>query len=98
MLIVTVHVVLVIGTPTSTSRKLILFQTGMRWGLGHLRVITHCPPYSHDLLGVIHILLQFILHLLLHMMMVTVVWVLGPPTFPPINIIIDLMVVIFFIS
>ena len=61
-------------------------------GFIHLSMSAHHTPWRYLGIGVIKKSLQMILHLLLQMLMVKVVWVLGPLTLPPINMTVGLMV------
>ena len=75
--------VLVLEPPNFPPLKLILEETGMMGSSGHIIVITQYPPWRHGELGVFQLILIMILHLVLHLDMVKVVWVLVPTTFPP---------------
>ena len=89
------EVVLVLGPTIYSSRKLIIVHIVMMVIFGHLIVITYNPSWRQHLLGIIQIILQVILHLMFQMVIVKVVWVLGSPNFPPIKMIVCLMVIIF---
>ena len=94
LLLVVIEVVLVPGPPISPPKKLILSQTGIMGGFIHIRAIVHHPRWCHNSLYIIQLVMMVVIHLLFHMVMVKVVWVLGPPKCSPQNNIFGLMVVI----
>ena len=63
-------------------------------GFIHIRAIVHHPRWCHNSLYIIQLVMMVVIHLLFHMVMVKVVWVLGPPKCSPQNNIFGLMVVI----
>ena len=62
--------------------------------LFHPRVVLHYPQWCHHPLRNFKLVIWVVLHLMLVLMMVKVVWDLGPPTLPPRKLIAGLMVVI----
>ena len=94
--LVMVEVVLVLWTPTYPPRKFILEETEMMGFIHLLTIIAYHTLWNHHELGNIQLILLVVLHLVLQLVMVNVVRVLLPPNFPPIKIIVRLMVVIFF--
>ena len=68
--------------PTSLI-KLILGDTGMMWCLGHLRIIANNILWWHHSVIILHLVLLLDIHLLLHLVMVEVLWFVGPPTWTP---------------
>ena len=95
VLLVIMEVVLVLVPTIYSPRKLISVQKVMMGIFGRLIVITYNTLWRHHLLGVIQIILQVILHLMFQLVIIKVVWVLELPNFPPIKIIVCLMVIIF---
>ena len=70
-----------VGTITTKfSKKLILSETGMMWCFGHLIIIAHNPPWCHHSVSIIQLVMLLVLHLVLQLVMVKLLWVLGPPT------------------
>ena len=62
--------------------------------LFHLRVIVHHPQWCHHPVRNIQLVIWVVLHLMLVLVMVKVVWDLGPPTLPNRKLIVGMMVVI----
>ena len=91
---VMMEVVLVLVLPTSAPKNIFLGETGMMGGFIHLMVRIQHPQQSYLVVGIIQMMLQVILHQMLQIVVVKVVWVLVPLNFPPINIIVGLVVVI----
>ena len=89
-----VEVLFLIVQPNSPPRKFIWEHTGMMGFFGYIIFIINYPIWCHHLVGIIQLLLMMVLHLVFLLAMVKLVWVLGPPTFPPRNFIVALMVVI----
>ena len=92
--LVMVEVVLVLGPPTSTPIKLVLADTCMMWGLGHIIVISQDPPYRHHLVSMTHLMLLVVLHLVLQMVMIKVVRITGASILPLKKWIVGLIVVV----
>ena len=90
-----VEVVIFLGPITYPPINLISVHTGMMEDFGHSSVISQHPPCNHCRLGFIQLIIMLVLHLVFHMLMIKVVWFIGPPTFPPINFIVGLVVLIF---
>ena len=88
MILVMVEVVLVLGSPTPHPKKLIPAQTGMMGCFDNLLVTSQHPLWCNIGLYIIHLVLLVVIQLLLVLVMVKVVWVRIPPTFPPIHLII----------
>ena len=87
--------VLILGPTISPPINLISVQIVEMSIFGHFIFITYNPLWLHHLLGIIKILLQVILHLMFHLVIINVVWVLVSPNFHPIKIIFGLMVEVF---
>ena len=94
MILVMMEVVLVLRLTIYPPRKLISVQIVMMGIFGHLIVITYNLSWLHNLLGVIQISLQVVIHLMFQLVILKVVWVLGSPSCPTIKIIVGLIVVI----
>ena len=94
LLMVIVEVVLVLGQPTSPTKNMILIETIKIGGFRHLSTSAQHQPYRYWRVRLLKLTLLTIINLVLHTVTVKVVWVLWPLTFPPINIIFGLMVVI----
>ena len=73
---VMIEVVLVLETPTPLTRKFILTQTGMMGCSGHLRYIGHNNTWCNIGVGIVHLVILVVLHLVFVMVMVKVVLVL----------------------
>ena len=56
-----VEVVFVLGQPTSTLRKVISEVTGITGGLFHLRVIAQHPPWCHNPVRIINLVLWVVI-------------------------------------
>ena len=65
---------------------------GMMEGFGYLSIIEYHTPLCHHEVGIIQLMILVALHLVFHMVMVNMVWVLVPPTFPPKQFTVGLMV------
>ena len=63
-------------------------------GFIHISVIVHHPLRCHNSVWIIQLVLILVLHLVFHMVMLKMVWVLGPPKCSPKNMIFGLMVVV----
>ena len=63
--------------------------------LGRIIITRQHPPLCHIEVGIIHLVIPEVINLVFLIVMVKVVWVLGPPTFFPRKVIIGLVVVIF---
>ena len=85
----------VLGTPTSPPRKLIFAQTGMMGGFVHISTIAQHLPWRHRSVEAILLTILVIFNLVLQLVVVKVVWVLGPPTSHLIKMIIGLAVEMF---
>ena len=94
LLLVMIEAVLVLGPPIYPPKKLILDQTRIMGGFIHLSVIVHHTTCFHNSLYIIQLVMMVVINLLFHMVMVKVVWVVGPPKCSPKNVIVGLMVVI----
>ena len=88
------EVMLVLGQPTFTPRKLFLADTGIMGGLFHLRITAQDIPLCHHSVRIIWLVILVFLHLLLVVVMVKVVLVLVRPTLPPRKLIVAFLVVI----
>ena len=73
---------------------MILVQTGTMEVFGYISIIAYYPPWGHHRVGIIQLILLLIAHLVLQLEMVKLVWIIGPPTFTPIKLIVGLMVFI----
>ena len=60
----------------------------------HVSVIAQHPPRRHYGVLITHLMLVLVINFTLLMVMVKLVWVLGPPIFLPRNMIVGLMVMI----
>ena len=80
-----------------SSKKFLFEYIGRMGGLFHLGFTTQDPQWCHHLVNIIQFMFWVVLNLVLIKVMVKVLWVLGPPTLPPRNLIVVLMVIIFFI-
>ena len=67
-------------------------------GFFHLIIIRQNLLWCNIGGGIIHLVILVVLNLVLLLVMVKVIWVLGPPTSPPRKLIVGLMMVIVFIS
>ena len=96
MLLVMVEVVLLIGTHTFSTKKIILEDTGRIGGLFIIRVIKQDPPWCHKSVIIFQFFFGVVLNLVVVVLMVMVklVWVLIPPNLPPRKLIFGLMVLI----
>ena len=94
ILLVMAEVSLVLVSPTFSTIKLILEETGLMGGFSHIRVLEQHPMWNNIWVRIKHLVLWVVINLLLVMVMVKVVWILGPPTFPPKKLIVILIVVI----
>ena len=94
VLLVMVYVLLILWQLTSPPRNLIFVDKCTMGCLGHIRVIAYNTLWHNHGLGNIHLIILVVINLVLQMKMANLVWVLGPPTFPPIKMIIGLMVAI----
>ena len=78
-----VEVVLVLGSPNSSPRKLILVDTDVMGGLGQLIVIIKDPTWNNFSVSIIQLVILVYINLLLQIVMVKVVWVLVLTNLPP---------------
>ena len=78
-----VEVVLVLGSPNSSPRKLILVDTDVMGGLGQLIVIIKDPTWNNFSVSIIQLVILVYINLLLQIVMVKVVWVLLLTNLPP---------------
>ena len=76
------------------SQKVDFIGTGMMGDFSHLRVLAQHPTWNHGWVSIIELELWVVLNLVLVMVMVKVVWFLGPPTFSPRKLIVGLMVLL----
>ena len=90
-MLVLVDIVLVLGQPTSPPNMISLVETGMTGGVRNIITRAKNPPSCYLGVGVIHIMLLVIINLVLKLVMVKLVWDLGPPTLPPIKMIVGLL-------
>ena len=95
IILMVVMVVLVPGQSNSPPKKIILEDTVMMGGFVHLSVITYNPPRCYLEVVIIPLVLLMVICLVFLMVMIKLVWVLGPPTLPPKNFIVALIVVIY---
>ena len=93
-LMVMLEVVLILGLTTSPPKTIILEDIGILWGVVCIRSSENHNSLCRHSVRIIQIMLLVVVNLLLVivMYMVNVVWVLGPPTFPPKMLVVVLMV------
>ena len=94
-MLLTVMVVLVLGQPTSPPKRIIMEDTGIVGGFRYLIVRAHHKPWRYLGVGIMQLFLWVVIKFVFLLEMVKVVWVLGPPTLIPRNLIVVLMVKIF---
>ena len=87
---------MVLEPHTSTPRKLLLAETGIMGGLDHIRVNAKDNLWPQHSVRIIQLVICVLLNLVLKMVMVKVVWVIGPHTLPTRKLIDGFMVVILF--
>ena len=88
------EVVLVLVPPNSTPIWFILEEIGMMRSLKHLIDITQDYLWNNYSERIIQLVPLVVFYLLLHMVVIMLVWLLGPTILPPKTFIIGLMVVI----
>ena len=79
------------------TRKIHLYSQKFdlgRYKYGKISVITQHSPRIYLSVGIIKLVMIVVLTYVLHLVTVKVVWVLGPPTFPPIKLVVGFMVLI----
>ena len=77
-----------------SSRKFYLSTNMNYWGFRHISIVLQYHMWNHFGVGIIQFVLLGVPSLVFIMVMVKVVWVILPSTFPPIKLIVVLMVVI----
>ena len=93
-LLVVLEVLLALGPPTYFPRKLISALTGMMGVFSHIRIIGNKPPFWNLVLGIINLLIMVVLNFLFLPVIVEVMWVLVPHTFPTRKLSVGVMVMI----
>ena len=93
VLLVILEVVFVTGTPPPPPHpKVILEEACIMGVLFHIRVIKHYLPWCHNSLRSKQLVIWVVLPLVV--VIVKMVWVLGPPTLHPKKLIVVLIVVV----
>ena len=89
---------LVLVQTTSTTKNIILSETGMMGIFGNIRVNTQHPPWCYFGVWIIQLVLLIVICLVLLMGVLKVVWFLVPPTLTTKTFIVELMVNIFLLQ